>query len=208
MRASDRVIRWTTARAVIGVAAVASYEHAYSLVRAHGEAGWTRRLVPLTVDGLIYACSMVMLDSARQKVPSVRAIRARCMWVCACPAGTHRRRGNRSRGRDSPDGRAMGVEIARLRLATRALRCHLDELPIDYRLDVPGGHLGDRRMPRHRPRTRPWFDVNSRLLSASGPKLGDELCPWGLEPPCVRGSSSPKSPWLLTTEFALDVSAA
>jgi hypothetical protein len=35
----------------------------------HGEAGWTGRLVPLTVDGLIYASSMVMLDSARSKVP-------------------------------------------------------------------------------------------------------------------------------------------
>ncbi len=69
---ADRVIRWTTAVAVIGVAAVAaiaSSEHAYDLVRAHGEAGWTARLVPLTVDGLIYASSMVMLDCARRKVP-------------------------------------------------------------------------------------------------------------------------------------------
>jgi len=68
--AADRVIRWTTAGAVVGVAAVAavaSYEHAYALVRAHGEGGWTGRLVPLTVDGLIYASSMVMLDSARRK---------------------------------------------------------------------------------------------------------------------------------------------
>ena len=39
------------------------------LVRAHGEAGWTARLVPLTVDGLIYASSMVMLDSARREMP-------------------------------------------------------------------------------------------------------------------------------------------
>jgi len=72
MMSADRIIRWTTAGAVIGVAAVAavaSYEHAYALVRAHGEAGWTARLVPLTVDGLIYASSMVMLDSARRKVP-------------------------------------------------------------------------------------------------------------------------------------------
>jgi Protein of unknown function (DUF2637) len=66
---ADRVIRWTTAVAVMGVAAVASYEHAYDLVRAHGEAGWTARLVPLTVDGLIYASSMVMLDCARREVP-------------------------------------------------------------------------------------------------------------------------------------------
>ena len=47
----------------------ASYEHAYDLVRAHGEVGWTARMVPLTVDGLIYASSMVMLDSARRKTP-------------------------------------------------------------------------------------------------------------------------------------------
>jgi uncharacterized protein DUF2637 len=70
MNAADRVIRWSTALAVLGVAAVAavaSYEHAYDLVRAHGESGWTARLVPLTVDGLIYASSMVMLDSARRK---------------------------------------------------------------------------------------------------------------------------------------------
>jgi hypothetical protein len=38
---------------VAAIAAVASYEHTYALVRAHGEAGWTARLVPLTVDGLI-----------------------------------------------------------------------------------------------------------------------------------------------------------
>jgi hypothetical protein len=35
------------------IAAMVSYEHAYDLVRAHGEAGWTARLIPLTVDGLI-----------------------------------------------------------------------------------------------------------------------------------------------------------
>ena len=70
MTAADRVIRWSTALAVVGVAAVAavaSYEHAYDLVQAHGEAGWTARLVPLTVDGLIYASSMVILDSALRK---------------------------------------------------------------------------------------------------------------------------------------------
>ena len=72
MTAADRVIRWSTAGAVVGVAAVAavaSYEHAYDLVRAHGEAGWTARLVPLTVDRLVYASSMVMLDSARRGMP-------------------------------------------------------------------------------------------------------------------------------------------
>src|SRR5215467_12978751 len=72
MMAADRIIRWLTAGAVVGVAAVAavaSYEHAYDLVRAHGESGWTAHMVPLTVDGLIYASSMVMLDSARRRTP-------------------------------------------------------------------------------------------------------------------------------------------
>jgi hypothetical protein len=56
----------------LGVAAVgaeASYEHAYDLVQVHGEAGWTAWMIPLTVDGLSYESSMVMLDSARLKAP-------------------------------------------------------------------------------------------------------------------------------------------
>jgi hypothetical protein len=71
MTGADRTIRWSTGAAVIGVAAVAavvSYEHAYELVHGHGETGWTAHLIPLTVDGLIWASSMVMLDSARRGV--------------------------------------------------------------------------------------------------------------------------------------------
>jgi Protein of unknown function (DUF2637) len=78
--AADRIIRWSTAVAVISVVAVAavvSYEHASVLARAHGEAGWTGRLVPLTVDGLIYPSSMVLLDSARRKV----AVPALARWL-------------------------------------------------------------------------------------------------------------------------------
>ena len=57
---TGQIIRWSTAGAVAGVAAVAavaSCEHACALVRAHGETGWIGRLVPLTVDGLIYPSS-------------------------------------------------------------------------------------------------------------------------------------------------------
>ena len=55
---TDRLIRTTTALAVAaaaGVAAIISYQHAYELVRAHGESGVTARLLPFTVDGLIWA---------------------------------------------------------------------------------------------------------------------------------------------------------
>ena len=72
MTSTGQIIRWSTAGAVAGVAAVAavaSCEHAYALVRAHGETGWIGRLVPPTVDGLIYASSMVLLDSARREAP-------------------------------------------------------------------------------------------------------------------------------------------
>jgi hypothetical protein len=65
----DRLIRITTALAVIavaGVAAIISYQHAYELVRAHGESGLTARLLPFTVDGLIWAASMVVLDASRR----------------------------------------------------------------------------------------------------------------------------------------------
>jgi hypothetical protein len=61
---TDRLIRITTALAVVAVAVVAaviSYQHAFELVRSHGESGVTARLVPFTVDGLIWAASMVVL---------------------------------------------------------------------------------------------------------------------------------------------------
>ncbi len=70
---ADRLIRITTALAVVAVAVVAaiiSYRHAYELVHSHGEAGTTARLVPFTVDGLIWAASMVILDARRRKQPA------------------------------------------------------------------------------------------------------------------------------------------
>lgn len=71
---TDRLIRITTALAVATVAAVAaviSYRHAYELVSTHGETGLTARLLPFTVDGLILAASMLILDANRrhQRVP-------------------------------------------------------------------------------------------------------------------------------------------
>jgi Protein of unknown function (DUF2637) len=70
---TDRLIRITTALAVAAVAAVAaviSYRHAYELVSTHGETGITARLVPFTVDGLILAASMLILDANRRNQPA------------------------------------------------------------------------------------------------------------------------------------------
>ena len=55
--------------AVAAVAAVISYRHAYELVSTHGETGATARLVPFTVDGLILAASMLILDASRRHQP-------------------------------------------------------------------------------------------------------------------------------------------
>jgi hypothetical protein len=68
----DRAIRLSTAVAVLtlaGIAAYVSYWHAYAVVRADGETGITARLEPATIDGLVYASSMVVLYAARHKVP-------------------------------------------------------------------------------------------------------------------------------------------
>jgi hypothetical protein len=69
---TDKLIRITTAIAVATVAAVAaiiSYRHAYELVSSHGETGLTARLMPFTVDGLILAASMLILDASRRHQP-------------------------------------------------------------------------------------------------------------------------------------------
>ncbi len=64
----DRAIRRLTAVVVLAVAtfaAVVSYSHIYDLGRLHGQAGTAARLLPLSVDGLILAASLVLLHEAR-----------------------------------------------------------------------------------------------------------------------------------------------
>ncbi len=77
-----RAIRVSTAIAVLavaGVAAYVSYGHAYAVVSAHGETGITARLEPATIDGLVYASSMVNLYAARHRLP----IPALARWLLA-----------------------------------------------------------------------------------------------------------------------------
>jgi hypothetical protein len=82
MTGVDRAIRVSTAVAVLavaGVAAYVSYWHAYAVVCAHGESGITARLEPATIDGLVYASSMVNLYAARHRLP----IPALARWLLA-----------------------------------------------------------------------------------------------------------------------------
>lgn len=73
----DRLIRYSTAAVVVavaGVAAYVSYMHAYSVARTYGqETAITAHMLPLTVDGMIFASSMVMLHCARHalQVPAL-----------------------------------------------------------------------------------------------------------------------------------------
>jgi hypothetical protein len=78
----DRAIRVSTAvvvLAVAGIAAYISYRHAYAVVREYGETGVTAQLEPATIDGLVYASSMVILYAARHDRPVPRLAR----WMLA-----------------------------------------------------------------------------------------------------------------------------
>lgn len=69
----NRFIRISTAATVVGIGAIAayiSYRHALDVATAHGEPGSTGHLVPLTVDGLVFVASMVLLDAARRRAPA------------------------------------------------------------------------------------------------------------------------------------------
>ena len=65
------VIRWASWLAVLAVSAIAaviSYSHIYALAFATHEHGTDARLLPLSVDGLILASSLTLLDAARRDV--------------------------------------------------------------------------------------------------------------------------------------------
>ena len=66
--AGDRLIAWsatTTVVAVTAIAAVISYGHARELVQRYGATGWTADALPLTIDGLVATCSLILVDCAR-----------------------------------------------------------------------------------------------------------------------------------------------
>jgi Protein of unknown function (DUF2637) len=82
MSAADRAIRVSTAAAVLavaGIAAYVSYWHAYEVIHAHGESSATARLEPATIDGLVYASSMVIMYAARHRL----AVPSLARWLLA-----------------------------------------------------------------------------------------------------------------------------
>jgi Protein of unknown function (DUF2637) len=74
---ADKAIRASTAGVVLllaAFAAVISYSNIYTLARDHGQAGTAARLLPLSVDGLILAASLVLLHKARRAVARAASI--------------------------------------------------------------------------------------------------------------------------------------
>ena len=113
----DRAIRLSTAAAVLavaGIAAYVSYWHAYAVVRAHGGSGITARLEPATIDGLVYASSMVILYAARHRVPAPSLARWLLgLGIAATLTAEHGpglvKRSRRSSGRGLASGQPRGL---------------------------------------------------------------------------------------------------
>lgn len=79
----DTLIRGATAFVVVAVAvfaAVVSYTHIFHLGYTHGQQGTAGRLLPLSVDGLIIAASLVLLHEARNARPAPPLARV-MLWL-------------------------------------------------------------------------------------------------------------------------------
>ena len=67
----DRFTRFSTRAVVVALAvgaAYVSYGHAYDLIHSHGESSTTARIGAATIDGLVFACGMVIRAAARQGI--------------------------------------------------------------------------------------------------------------------------------------------
>ena len=78
-----RVLAAAVVLAVAAFAAIVSYSHIFGLGRLHGQDGTAARLLPLSVDGLIAAASLVMLHAARRRLPVPGLAR----WMLALGVG-------------------------------------------------------------------------------------------------------------------------
>jgi hypothetical protein len=91
MTRADRIIRYATIAAVATVgmaAAVLSYRHQFELAAGHGESALTAKLLPISIDGLLLAGTLAVLDASRRQIGHAWAARitlglgvAMTMWA-------------------------------------------------------------------------------------------------------------------------------
>ena len=91
--------------AVAGIAPHVSYWLAYAVMRAYGGSGITARLEPVTIDGLVYASSMVILYAAGHRVSLPSLARWLLMLSIAPPSPRTWPRA----GRTVPSGGGRGL---------------------------------------------------------------------------------------------------
>jgi hypothetical protein len=85
-RRGDWLTRAAAVGSVLAVAAVAawiSYLHAVQIVSSNGEPGMVGRFYPATIDGVVIAASMVLLDAARHEESAPRL----AWWMLAAGIG-------------------------------------------------------------------------------------------------------------------------
>jgi Protein of unknown function (DUF2637) len=66
----DKPVRYSTIAAVTAVglaAAVLSYRHQFELAAGHGESVLTAKLIPISIDGLLLAGTLAVLDASRRQ---------------------------------------------------------------------------------------------------------------------------------------------
>ena len=169
---TDRLIRITTALAVVAVAVVAaiiSYQHAYELVRSHGESGVTARLLPFTVDGLIWAASIVVPDASRRSQARTTAGRVEPGAGIVATVGANLAHGVGH----GPVGALVSAWPA---LALTARQTWLTWLPA-----LPG--------PPCRPSARPAMQLSRQVDDRvwAGPDAGKRALPSRYSPACSAG---------------------
>ncbi len=137
----DRAIRLSAAAAVLavaGIAAYVSYWHAYAVVRVSGESGITG-LEPATIDGLVYASSMMVLYAARHRVPAPSLAR----WLLGLGIAATLTANMAQGWSHGPVGAVVAAWPAVSLVGSYELLVWLIRTSGTAEHRTPGGHLGD-----------------------------------------------------------------
>jgi hypothetical protein len=146
--AGDRLIRASTAAVLVAVAAfaaVVSYSHIYDLGRAHGQDVTAARLLPLSVDGLILAASLVLLHEARNG-RAAPALARFALWLGV--GGTIAASG--AYGVAVRAGRGGAVDLGRRRVRDRRRTGHAPGAPVPLTRTRPRTCRAERARPGSR----------------------------------------------------------